>query len=397
MIKKHLKNNIIIGGAGISGLITAFILANKNFHITLIDKNNLQEPSINVKDARSSAISFQSMKLLQEWNIWESLAPYSGKIDEIRITNNHHPLFLHFDGKENFDHSLGYMILNNDITLNLLNLVKNHPNITILGEQIIKNINYVDNLIEVETDKTKIHAKLLIGADGKFSTIRNLLNIENFTYDYKQTALVFNVYHELPHNQIAHEIFMKNGPFAILPLKDENLSSIVWTEETNIAKDYLSLDIDEFNYHLQNKFKEILGNIKVTSNIISYPLSVMIAKKYIAKRVALIADAAHSIHPIAGQGLNQGIKDIASLFKKINEHQSLGLDIASFTMLEEYQTSRNFDNLAMYFITDGFNKLFSNDIKFIKFARIAGIAAVNKSSFLKNFFMKYAMGKRLKD
>jgi len=221
-----------------------------------------------------------------------------------------------------------------------------------------------------------------------------MANLKSHSYSYGQTAMVFNVSHKENHNNIAQEIFMPSGPFAILPLKDGYSSAIVWTEKSELAEIYLKMSKKEFQLHLSEKFMEYFGKSEVISEVFAYPLSVKFSNEYFKGRLCLLGDSAHSMHPIAGQGFNQTIRDINSLADLLKYHFNLGLDLGSKMLLEDYQTERRFDNHAMIAITDVLNKLFSNNILPLSVTRKLGLAAVNKLPGLQKFFMKYAMGER---
>lgn len=378
----------IIVGANLTGLSTALALSNLNIPSILIDKKDLSIPA--AKDGRAIALSYGSKQILEEIGIWEELAPYVGPIKEIRVTEQYSPLFLHFNNDEN----LGYLIESDDILRLMYNIASKDPNITILGNTTYKLIDNNYDQVTVKLNGEEYTSHLLIAADGKFSSLRKLSNIKHFSHEYNQKAIVCKVKHENPHNNIAQEMFLPHGPFAILPLKDQHQSGIVWTETPEIADTLMNVDKDKFNYFLKEKFTDYLGKVELTGEIISYPLILILAKEYYYNRIMLIGDAAHSVHPIAGQGFNLALRDIAALTKLYPKYENLGLGFGCYQSLEEYQSLRMEDNISMAAITDGLNKLFSNNISSISLLRRLGLSAVNQIPPLKKFFMEYAMAKR---
>jgi len=250
-------------------------------------------------------------------------------------------------------------------------------------------------------DGSEIRARLLVAADGRRSTQRAAAGIRAMEIDYPQTAIVATVAHSLPHNGVAHEHFLPSGPFALLPMtnaKDDtgrpvHRSSLVWTEKRPLVSAMLALDEAAFAGELQRRFGESLGRLSLWGGRHwSYPLSLLHAERYFDTRLALIGDAAHAIHPIAGQGLNLGLRDVAALAECVVDARRLGLDIGGATVLERYQRWRRFDNMALIAATDSLNRLFSNDLPPVRLLRDLGLAAVGRVPPLKRFFMRHAMG-----
>ena len=240
-------------------------------------------------------------------------------------------------------------------------------------------------------DGQQITARLVVAADGRDSPLRDAAGIDAVRWRYPQTGIVCAVEHELPHHGIAQEHFLPAGPFAILPMT-RNRSSIVWTERNDLAPDILRLDDDAFTAELTERFGGFLGKLDINPTRWSYPLSVVHSKRYIAPRLALAGDAAHAIHPIAGQGFNIGLRDVAALAEVIVDTLRLGLDPGAMTALERYERWRKPDNMMMIGVTDVLNRLFSNDITPVRLARDIGLAAVDRATPLKKIFMRHAMG-----
>ena len=385
--KENMNRPIIIIGANLTGLCTALALSRLNQPSILIDKKDLLN---NAKDFRAIALSYGSKQILEQIGLWSALEPYAGPIKQIRVTDQYSPLFLHFNNNE----TLGYLVESHDLQRIAYEHVAKDPNITIFSNtayELLEN-NYDQITIRIHD---KIYStNLLIAADGKFSHLRKLANIKHLSHNYKQTAIVCRLQHQLPHDNIAQEIFLPNGPFAILPLKNPNQSGIVWTETPEIADSLMLLEKDKFSYFLNQKFTDYLGEINLIGEIISYPLELILAEKYYYNRIMLIGDSAHSIHPIAGQGFNLGLRDIDALTSLYSKYQNLGLELGCYQSLKEYETLRMQDNLNMAAITDSLNKLFSNNLAPLSILRKLGLACVEQIPPLKKFFMEYAMAKK---
>jgi 2-octaprenyl-6-methoxyphenol hydroxylase len=240
-------------------------------------------------------------------------------------------------------------------------------------------------------DGGAVSSPLLVAADGARSSIRTSAGIATHGWDYGQSAIVINVAHERDHEGRAEEHFLPAGPFAILPLKGRR-SSIVWTEETGEAQRIVALPDDEFHAALEQRFKLELGEIKVIGPRRVHPLGFFVARSFIAERIALIGDAAHVIHPIAGQGLNMGLKDVAALAEVIVDAARLGIDHGAASVLERYQRWRRFDTMTMGLATDGLNRLFSNRSDALRLARDVGLGLVDRLPVLKRLFIREAAG-----
>lgn len=383
-----MKKAIIIVGANLTGLFTALFLSKLGQSCILVDKNDISIPLKH--DGRAIALSYGSKQILEEIEAWKHIFPFAGTIKEIRVTDQHSPLFLHFDNSC----TLGYIVESSDLQRIAYELASNDPNIKIYDKSSYELIDNNQDEVIIKINDIVLKTHLLIAADGKFSNLRKLSNISSFQRDYQQSAIVCKVQHELPHQNIAQEIFLPSGPFAILPLKDPCQSGIVWTETAEIAKTILDMEETKISYFLKQKFNNYLGDINLISEVISYPLELIMAKKYYHNHIMLIGDAAHAIHPISGQGFNLAIRDIDALKTIYQKYEKLGLKLGCYQSLEEYQKLRMNDNISMAVITDCLNQLFSNNIPPLRLIRKLGLAAVNKIPSLQKFFMEYAMAKK---
>lgn len=386
-----MNNPIIIIGANLTGLCTALALSKLNQKTIIADRKALISNN-KVKDGRAIALSAGSKQILETIGIWDKLTNFAGKIEQIRVTDQLSPLFLHFNKNE----TLGYLVESDKIIDVIYQQLLNDSNVTILAEtnyELIEN-NY--DYVDIKLNKQIHRSKLLIAADGKFSNLRKLCNIPYIYHNYEQSAIVCKVKHQFAHENIAQEMFLPNGPFAILPLKNPHHSGIVWTEKPELAEILTRMDKNKFNYFLEQKFTDYLGEVNLISEVASFPLELILAEKYYHNRIMLIGDSAHSIHPIAGQGFNLALRDIAAMMDLHTKYKDLGLAFGCYTSLKEYQKLRNGDNLSMAAITDSINKIFSNNSFPLNLLRKIGLSSINNIPALQKFFMEYAMAKRNK-
>ena len=381
-------HKIIVIGAGLSGLITAIAFSRNNIPVTIFEKSKNHQES---KDPRTTSLNFRSVAILKKYNIWQELEEFATPIEDIYVLDNYAPNVLHFSGSEVLDENskMGYMMENHILRDRLREITKN---IDIRYESNLEFIDQIElNKVVVEDGQNKISPDLIVACDGKFSLIREKFFENILDKSYAQKAIVLNIWHEKSHNNIAVEHFMPKGPFAILPLKDPHQSSIVWSEKEESANLYLQMKKEEFSVHIKQKIGSFLGDVKIITEICSYPLSAHVTKEYFYKNIALIADSAHSIHPLAGQGLNIGIQDIDALVSIVTRYQNVGLKLDE-TALQQYSKQRFWSNLIMFNAMDFLNLLFSNESKVISRLRRFGMSMINSSSFVKKFLMQKAMG-----
>ncbi len=394
---KPIKADVVMVGGGLMGLSLATILGIYGVSVVCIEKF---EPPKTMKpefDGRTTALSLGSRRVLEAAGIWDQLEPHTCPIDEIRVADGTSPMFLHFDHREIGDKAFGWIIDNRFMRSVLYKQINKADNVTLCAPATANSFERDDFGVTVALDDGQIiQAKILIGADGQNSTVRDWAGITTHGWDYKQTAIVCCVDHELDHENIAVEHFLPDGPFAILPMKNDTgertRSSVVWSIHGENATAITDLNDDDFNAALNEKFGNQLGTVSLVGGRYSYPLSLKHAKKYTAVRMALIGEAAHKMHPIAGQGLNLGMRDVALLAELIVDQKRLGLDLGARTLTTAYERRRRFDNQTMMMATDGLNRLFSNDIAPVRWARQIGLGLVEKTPFAKRFFMRQAMG-----
>lgn len=387
-----IKTDILISGAGVVGMTMAYALAKYGLKVCIVDALDIKK-SLNDKfDGRAYAISFAPYTMLKTIGLWDKIGGEAQPIDEIHVTDGSSSVFIHFDKDELGDGPLGQMVEVRHIRAGLFEAINSEKNITLIASDKIVSTEYGAGHVEVSLESGQnVTASLLIGAEGRGSTLRQQNDIRVRVWNYDQTAIVTTVEHELDHQGIAHEKFYPGGPFAILPLKNSK-SSIVWCEKPSRASTIMDLSQRAFDSELRKKFGDFLGEVKSMDQRWSYPLSMQLADDYTSERFCMIGDAVHGIHPIAGQGFNLGLRDIAALSEVLIDAHRLGGDIGSELVLERYVHWRRTDNNLLALGMDGLTRLFSNDYPVIKTARRAGLAAVQEIPQVKRFFMKHARG-----
>jgi 2-octaprenyl-6-methoxyphenol hydroxylase len=380
-------NKIVILGAGPISLTSALALAKYNISSRVFEKNILNEDLFS-QDIRNFALTESSMRFFKEINIWDDIKDFTVGLETVYICDNRSDKILELKKNSN---PLGYMIKSSDLRTILLDLVQKNSLIELNSNSLYKDIifNEHSSNIILENEKS-VEATLVIAGDGKNSTLREKYFNTSINHDYKQTALIFNIKHTNIHDNSALEHFLPQGCFAILPLINSNESSIVWCQDSKSVDILKKLENNMLLEHLYERAGSSYGKIEIISNIFSYPLSASLISKYYFKNIALIGDAAHVIHPLAGQGLNQGVKDINSLVDLIRNYTDLGLIPDSY-MLHQYQKSRKLDNLKMFGITHVLDKVFCNNIPILSGSRKVGLSIINSMNPLKNLIIKASM------
>lgn len=383
--------DVAIVGGGMVGLALAAGLARQGVRVALVERARLADLGQAALDGRGSAIAAGSQRVLAGLGVWDEMAVAAEPILEIRVADGASPLFLHYDHSEIGAGPLGWIVENAVMRRALAGAVA-VAGVDVVDGASVVGVDYGADEARLSLDGgAEIRARLVVAADGRESPLREAAGICALRWSYPQTGIVCSVRHELPHGGIAHEHFLPAGPFAILPMTGSR-SSIVWTERNDIAPDIMALDDAGFAAELRARFGKFLGEVAPEPGRWSYPLSVVHATQYVAQRFALAGDAAHAIHPIAGQGYNLGLRDVAALAEVIVDAMRLGLDPGAEGPLARYERWRRPDNLAMLAVTDSLNRLFSNDVAPIALARDIGLAAVHRARPLKKLFMRHAMG-----
>src|SRR5690625_4639499 len=394
--------DVILSGGGLVGLSLGVALADAGLAVAVVDR---LEPATVVDepfDGRASAIARGSQHVLSATGVWAHVGEDAAPILDIRVSDGKigkrpSRLFVHFDADEFAEGPMGWIVENRMLRRALHARIKELPNLALIAPaNLDEAVRREDGVTAHLSDGRRLEAPLLIAAEGRNSPLRKSAGIPVTTWDYPQSGIVCTIYHEYDHAGTAHEHFLPSGPFAVLPLTDDeqgrHRSSIVWTEKRALVDGFMALDDAGFAREIQRRFGYGLGEIKVEGHRWSYPLSLMHAERYHDRRLAVIGDAAHGIHPIAGQGFNLGLRDVAALAECVVDARRLGLDIGSEPVLARYQRWRRFDNVLMLAATDGLNRLFSNDLPPVRLARNLGMGMVHRLVPARRFFMRHAMG-----
>lgn len=394
---RSTDGDIIIVGGGLNGPALAIALAQAGFAVTVIDVLPVDRRRKPGFDGRSYALALASKRLLQAIGIWDRVAPDAQPMLEIKVTDGRagegpSPWMMHFDHAEIEEGPMGYLVEDRHLRRAFLDAMTADDRITHLsGETVVAQSTGPRGIGVTLASGGTFWARLLVGSDGRKSGTAARAGIGRTGWGYGQTAIVCAVAHEKPHHGIAHQFFMPGGPLAILPLTG-NRSSIVWSEADARAAQIIALDDDAFLAALRPAFGSFLGQISLAGARFSYPLGLTLANSFIAPRLALVGDAAHGVHPIAGQGLNAGLRDVAALAQVLGEARQRGEDIGSEQVLHRYQQWRRFDTATLALATDTFNRLFSNDNPVLRTVRDIGMGVVNASPTLRRAFIREAAG-----
>lgn len=382
---------VVIGG-GMVGLTLAAALGSAGVSVAIVERQSFQGFTGDVHDGRSSAIAAGSRRVLEAIGLWGAVANAAEPILEIRVSDGGSPLFLHYDHEELGAGPLGYIVENRELIRAMLARTVGLETVEVLDGRTIETVerDAVRATVRLEGGEC-LRARVVFAADGRNSPVRRGAGIGVVEWRYPQSGIVCTVAHSRPHEGVAQERFLPAGPFAILPMTGRR-SSIVWTERDELAPAFMALDDASFTEELSLRFGDYLGDLEVVGPRFCYPLALTHAEAYTAPRLALVGDAAHGMHPIAGQGFNLGVRDLAALAEVTVDALRLGLDPGSSTVLDRYQRWRRFDNLVMLAVTDSLNRMFSNEIPPVRLARDLGLAAVNRLPPLKRLFMRHAMG-----
>lgn len=392
--------DVVIVGGGLAGLTQGIALASHGMSVAIIDREDPARVLRAGFDGRVSAIALASQRMLEAIGLWRHVREAQPMWD-IRVSDGDSLLFLHYDHRDLGDAPFGYMVENRIMRQAQQDALAELPGAQLIAPMTVAKVERglpgsgAPAQLTL-ADGRQLRARLVIGADGRQSAMREQAGIRTTTWSYDQTGIVCTVAHELPHEGAAQERFLPAGPFAILPMTDDengvHRSSLVWTEPTERAATIMGLDDADFQAEMRRRFGDGYGEAHVVGPRWSYPLTFLHAERYTDHRLALIGDAAHGIHPIAGQGLNLGLRDIAALTEALVEARRLGLDPGQADVLERYARWRRTDTLVLSAVTDGLTRLFSNDVAPLRIARDLGLGVVERLPPLKKLFMRHAMG-----
>lgn len=396
--------DVIVAGAGMAGATFALAAHQAGLKPILVDPQPFEQQLAPSFDGRATAVAFSNFRMLRAIGAGEAMAPHACRMDRILVTDGKRPgaasgrplpAFLRFDADEIGDRTdgepLGYMIENRHIRAALASKVT-AAGLEVLAPAAVQAVDHTPFAAEVRlADGRVLRAPLVVGAEGRGSRVREAAGIGVQGWAYGQSGVVATVRLSAPHGNVAHEYFLPDGPFAILPLTDQR-ANLVWTETTRRGEALRAASDEAFMAHLARRFGDFVEATALEGPRFVYPLSMALAESLTGPRTALIGDAAHAVHPVAGQGLNMGLKDAAALAEVLAEAARLGEDIGGAAVLERYARWRRFDTAALAAGFDGFVRLFSNDQPLVRLARGLGLAAVNRIGPLRRAFMHEAGG-----
>jgi 2-octaprenyl-6-methoxyphenol hydroxylase len=399
--------DLAVVGAGLNGSLLALAAGTAGLRTALIDRMPVGAMVDAGFDGRTTAIAYTSQRLFAVLGVWDDIAAEAEPILDIRISDAGHdgrasPLFLHFDHREAATDPetaapMGWIVENRFLRAAVLRRLAACPEVELVApDEVIETNRDAHRAALALKSGRKILARLIASAEGRGGAMREEAGIGARAWSYNQIAIVLVARHAQPHRGVAQEKFLPGGPFAILPMRDsaegEHRSSIVWTERAGLATRLLELDAPRFQAEFARRFGDFLGPVDTIGPRWSFPLALVHAERYVEQRLVLVGDAAHGLHPIAGQGYNLGVRDIAALVEVLIDTKRLGLDIGAADTLERYAQWRRADNFTMVAATDLLNRLFSNDIKPLRLLRDIGLAGVNRVPPLRRFFVRHAMG-----
>ncbi|MBK6466144.1 MAG: UbiH/UbiF/VisC/COQ6 family ubiquinone biosynthesis hydroxylase [Paracoccaceae bacterium] len=390
--------DILIAGGGLNGPALALALAQGGLRVTVIDARAAPLRAEAGFDGRAYALAIASKRLLQMIGVWPAVEGKSQPILKIRASDGHAgqgaaPFFLAFDSAEIEEGPMGFMLEDRFLYAAFLQAMQAEPNITLLSGETVQAQEVAPQGVTITlASGRQLAGRLLVGCDGRGSGVATRAGIRRQGWGYGQTALVTAIRHEKDHEGTAHQFFMPSGPLAILPLPGGHHSSIVWSETDATAAAIQALDDDGYLAALRPRFGDFLGQIALAGARFTYPLSLSLAERFVTDRVALVGDAAHGVHPIAGQGLNLGLRDVGALAEVLITAARRGEDIGGAVVLEEYQRWRRFDSTALALGMDTVNRLFSNDNPILRLGRDLGLGLVNAVPGLRRGFIRQAAG-----
>lgn len=388
------RHDLAVVGGGMTGLALACAAAGAGLSVLLVERHPLSATTRAPFDGRVTAIARGSRRLLSAIGVWPRLEAEAQPILDIRVGERHSPLIVHYDHRDVGDEPLGHIVenrlLRGALVTRAMELTRGP--LEVVAPARLERVERRGATARLQLDGgAEARAALIAAADGRGSALRAEAGIDILRWDYDQTGIVATIGHERPHHGQAIERFFPAGPLAILPMTGER-SSIVWAAENRLARELIALDDQEFMAELAERFGDELGALQLAGPRWHYPLSMIQAERYTAPRLALVGDAARAIHPIAGQGWNLALRDVAALAELLVDARRLGLDCGGAFVLDGYERWRRFDSLALIAVTDGLNRLFANDLLPLRMAREFGLAMVERVGPLKRFFMRHAMG-----
>ena len=399
MIRKQTCD-VVIAGGGMIGLTLGIALARAGVETVVMEASDPSALRVDSFDGRVSSLAPASRRMLEALSVWEGLECHAEPVLDIivgdgTVQSGASSAMLHFDHRDIGTAPLAHMVENRHFRRALEGSVKNLAALHVIAPARVTSLEAASRSITVQADDgSAVVARLCVAADGRGSRVRELCGITTRGWSYAQAGIVATVDHDLPHRGVARQLFLEGGPFAILPMKG-NRSSIVWSEKEDLARLVMALPAEAFASEVLRRFGDHLGPSQLAGPRWSYPLSLCLADSYVQDRVALVGDAAHAVHPLAGQGLNLGLRDVAAIAQSIVEARRLGLDPGMPDNLQNYAAWRRVDNAISALAMDALHRMFSNDSSILRGLRRIGLDLVDSVGPLKSMFMRQASGESL--
>ncbi len=391
-MKVLTKFDVSIVGGGFVGAATAIGLAQNGIHVALIDQMNIEAILNASYDGRTLAIAHGSRLILEKWGIWQDIDHYAEPIHQIRVSGARPGGILDYHAREVVDHPMGYNLEVRFLRRALIHKLQNLDHCQIFMPAAFQSLQQNHHNVKINLkDGSSILATCAIGADGRESAVRQAIDIHPRRWSYDQTALVSVISHDKPHNGIAFEHFLPQGPLAFLPMHG-NRSSMVWTLPTATASAFYQLDKAILSTEIQRRFGHALGKIHVEGACWAHPIHGHYCREWYKNRVVLVGDACHAIHPVAGQGFNLGLRDAYVLVTEMTNAHIRGQDLGSQSLLKSYQQQRRVDSLSMTAMTHGLVRLFSNHSLTLSILTTLGMKITNRMIPLKKILTRHAMG-----
>jgi len=394
---KELSCDLHIVGGALTGLLTAYCASSLGYKIVLSERKNITlDNKKTTTDTRTTAIAEGSKVFLESQGLWKFIKGFAEPIKNIKVIDETANSNLDFNNSINKS-NLGYIVKNSRLISVLIKELKKKNNVNFITGSNLNSITYSNSKIISFSNNIKIKSKLIIAADGKNSTVRKILGTNFFNKKYNEKALVINFFHERPHNNTAYEFFLKTGPLAILPMQKErnrNQSALIWSNKPEIVDKIASSDLNKkyVKEIINEKIYKQLGSVTNINSLQSFPLSAHINEKFYDNKTVYVGDAAHSIHPIAGQGWNLGLRDVKSITELLRKTKEGNSTIGTKSFCKLYNDKCYYDAYRLFEITDKLDWIFKKDQSYFKFLKKSGFKIINKNTIFKEKIVKFAMG-----